>query len=133
MSCKVVITDCMMPDTGIERAVLSELGAEIIRASCKTAADVLAVGRDADALMVQRAPVPAEVIRQLERCRIISRYGIGLDGIDVEAAESRGIRVVANTDYCIREVAEHTLALLLACARRLGPAGAAIRAGNWAK
>jgi D-3-phosphoglycerate dehydrogenase len=129
----VVITDCLMPDTGIESAILSEIGAEVIRASCKTAQDVIEVARDADALMVQRAPISAEVIGQLERCRIISRYGIGLDGIDVAAANARGIAVVANSDYCIREVAEHALALLLACARRLGPALAAARAGNWNK
>jgi D-3-phosphoglycerate dehydrogenase len=133
MSCKVVITDCMMPDTGIERAVLSEIGAEVVRAACKTSEDVLSVARDADALMVQWAPITADLIRQLERCRVISRYGIGLDCIDVAAAESRGIRVIANVDYCVQEVAEHTLALVLACARRLGPAMAAIKAGNWNK
>jgi D-3-phosphoglycerate dehydrogenase len=133
MSYKVVITDCTMPDTGVERRVLAEIQADVVRAACRTPAEVLAVARDADALMVQWAPIPAEVIAGLERCRIISRYGIGLDMIDVTAAEKRGIRVVANADYCVREVAEHALALLLACARRLGPATAAIRAGNWNK
>jgi D-3-phosphoglycerate dehydrogenase len=133
MSYKVVITDCAMPDAGVERAVLEEIDARLVRASCKTSADVLEVGRDADALMVQWAPISAEVIQKLERCRIISRYGIGLDMIDVPAAEKRGIRVVANSEYCIREVAEHALALVLAAARKLGPAVAAIRAGNWNK
>ena len=133
MSCKVVITDCTMPDTGVERGVLAEIGAEVVRAACKTSADVLAVARDADALMVQWAPISADVIQGLERCRIISRYGIGLEMIDVRSAEARGIRVVANAEYCIREVAEHALALLLACARKLGPAMAAMRAGNWNK
>jgi D-3-phosphoglycerate dehydrogenase len=133
MSYKVVITDCTMPDAGVERAVLGEIDARLVRASCKTGADVLEVGRDADALMVQWAPISAEVIQKLERCRIISRYGIGLDMIDVPAAEKRGIRVVANSEYCIREVAEHALALVLAAARKLGPATAAIRAGNWNK
>src|SRR5262249_17892738 len=78
MSFKVVITDCTMPDTGVERGVLSEIGAELVRASCKTSAEMVAVGRDADALMVQWAPISAEVIQHLDRCRIISRYGIGL-------------------------------------------------------
>lgn len=133
MSYKVVITDCLMPDTGVERAILAEIGAEVVRAACKTPRDVIDAAHDADALMVQRAPITAEVIGQLGRCRIISRYGIGLDGIDVAAAKDRGIAVVANSDYCIREVAEHALALLLACARRLGPAMAAARAGNWNK
>ena len=133
MSVKVVITDCLMPDTGIERSVLSEIGADLVRASCKTPSEVLAVARDADALMVQWAPITADVVAGLHRCRIISRYGIGLDMIDVAAAEARGIRVVANTEYCIREVAEHALALILACARKLGPATAAIRTGNWNK
>jgi D-3-phosphoglycerate dehydrogenase len=130
---KVVITDCQMPDTGIERAILGEIGAEVIRAACTTPQDVIDVACDADALMVHKVPISAEVISQLKRCRIISRYGIGLDGIDVAAATARGIAVVANSDYCIREVAEHALALLLACARRLGPAMAAARAGNWNK
>jgi D-3-phosphoglycerate dehydrogenase len=133
MPYKVVITDCTMPDTGVERSVLAEIQAEVVRAACKTSAEVLAVARDADAVMVQWAPIPAEVIERLERCRIISRYGIGLEMIDLPAAEKHGIRVVANADYCIREVAEHALALVLACARKLGPATAAIRAGNWNK
>jgi D-3-phosphoglycerate dehydrogenase len=122
-----------MPDTGVEREVLSAIGAEVVRASCKTPEEVIEVARQADALMVQWAPITAEVIQALERCQIVSRYGIGLDMIDLEAAAARGIRVVANADYCIREVAEHALALLLASARKLAPAMTAIRAGNWNK
>jgi D-3-phosphoglycerate dehydrogenase len=133
MGFKVVITDCQMPDSGIERSILAEIGAEVVRAACKTPQDVIDAASDADALMVQKAPITAEVIGRLRQCRIISRYGIGLDGIDVEAAKARGIAVKANSDYCIREVAEHALALLLACARRLGPAMAAGKTGNWNK
>jgi D-3-phosphoglycerate dehydrogenase len=130
---KVVITDCLLPDTGIERAVLAELSAEVVRAACKTPEDVIAAAHDADAVMVQWAPIPAHVIERLERCRIISRYGIGVDMIDVEAAASHGIRVVANSEYCIEEVAQHALALLLGCSRKLAPAMAALKAGNWNK
>jgi D-3-phosphoglycerate dehydrogenase / 2-oxoglutarate reductase len=110
MSCKVVITACTMPDIGVERGVLAEIAAEVVRAACNTSADVPAVARDGDALMVQWAPISTAVIQGLEQCRIISRYGIGFDMIDVRSAEARGIRVVANAEYCIREVAEHALA-----------------------
>lgn len=133
MSFKVVITDCTMPDTGIERAVLSEIGADVIRLQLKTPDEIVAAARDADALMVQWLPITKEIIEQLEHCRVISRYGIGVDMIDVATAESHGIRVIANAEYCLEEVAEHALALTLACARKIAPAIVAIREGNWNK
>ena len=133
MSFKVVITDCTMADAGIETEVLRAIGAEVLRYACKTPDEVVAAARDAHALMVQWAPITADVIRQLEHCQIVSRYGIGLDMIDLEAAREKGIRVVANTDYCIQEVAEHALAFVLACARKLPTATSAVRHGNWNK
>ncbi|MGH8016682.1 MAG: hypothetical protein ACREIA_00045 [Opitutaceae bacterium] len=90
---KVVITDHGFPNVNQERALLAEAGAELVVAQCKTADDVIAAGRDADALLVQWAPVSAQVVEALEKCRVIVRYGIGYDNVALGAARARGIPV----------------------------------------
>ena len=76
MNFKAVITDCLMPDTGMERSVISEIGAQLVRAFCKTPSEVLAVARDADALMVKWAPVPADVIAELNTEPLPAGYAL---------------------------------------------------------
>ena len=131
---RVVITDCDLGSTDVEEQILRDtLGpdTEVLVAQCRTPQDVLAVGRDADALIVQWAPVPAEVIHQLERCRLISRYGIGVDMIDVRTAQARGIEVRNVPHYCTEEVATHAVSLLLALWRRLPQLDRSVRSGEW--
>jgi lactate dehydrogenase-like 2-hydroxyacid dehydrogenase len=77
-------------------------------------------------------PITAEVMAQMPKCRIIARYGIGVDTIDLDAATPAGIIVTNNPTYCIEEVAEHTMALLLACARKVTFYDRQVRAGAWA-
>ncbi len=100
-------------------------------AQCKTPAEVLAATRDADALLVQWAPVNAEVIAALAHCRIIVRYGIGVDNVDLAAAKARGIPVCNVPDYGVHEVAEHAVALALALVRQLPQIDARLRSGTW--
>jgi D-3-phosphoglycerate dehydrogenase len=128
---RVVVTDSQFADIEIERAVLAAVGAVVERVSALTAEDVVRTARDADGLLVQWAPVDAGVIAALEKCRVISRYGIGVDNVDVAAAASRGIAVTNVPDYCIDEVADHTIALVAACLRGFAPLGASIRGGRW--
>jgi D-3-phosphoglycerate dehydrogenase / 2-oxoglutarate reductase len=126
-----VITDNRFGDSEIERSILEGAGVELAVAACRSSADVAAAGREADALLVNMARVDAAAIESLERCRVIARYGVGLDNIDLEAAARRGISVANVPGYCDSEVAEHALGLILACARAISRRDRAVRAGEW--
>jgi D-3-phosphoglycerate dehydrogenase len=128
---KVVITDHGFPSVAEERRIVADAGGTLEVAQCKTAEQAIAACRDADALLVQWCPISAEVVAALEKCRVIVRYGIGVDNVDLQAAASRGIAVCNIPDYCVDEVAEHALALALALARQLPQVDAALRAGTW--
>lgn len=127
----VVVTDHGFPDLDQERAVLAEVGARLEVAPTPDGPGLVTAARDADALLVQFARIDAELIDQLRRCRVIVRYGIGVDTIDLAAATRRGIAVVNVPDYALDEVADHALALLLASARRLVRVALQVRDGTW--
>ena len=127
---KVVITDYDFGSTDLEQEELAEL-ADLCAFQCRTEEEVIAAARDADALLVQYAPITARVLDSLPRCRVISRYGIGVDMIDLQAAAGRGIQVVNVPDYCIEEVSDHAVALILACVRKLPRLDAAVHRGRW--
>jgi D-3-phosphoglycerate dehydrogenase len=98
----------------------------------KTPDEFLGEAADCDALLNTYAgPITAEVMGKMPKCRIIARYGIGVDTIDVEAATQAGIIVTNNPTYCIEEVAEHTMALLLSAARKVTFYDRLVRAGRW--
>jgi len=128
---KIVITDCGFANIFPETAAITEAGFELAYAQCKTADDVMSAAADADGIMVQFAPVTAEVIYSLSRCKVIVRYGIGVDNVDLAVAKAKGIPVCNVPDYCIDEVADHTVALALAHARQLFQIDARTRAGVW--
>jgi D-3-phosphoglycerate dehydrogenase len=128
----MVITDSDLPSTGVEESLLEAAGIEVERAACRSSADVAAAGADADALIVQWAPVDEAALAQMPRLRFISRLGIGYDMIDVDAAAARGVAVANTPDYCIEEVVAHALALVLACTRGIVAADRQVRAGGWA-
>ena len=128
----VVITDYDYGDVDIERAVVENAGLRLVAAQCKTEQDVIAAARDADAIIAQYATVGATAIAELTRCRIIARYGSGVDIVDVDAATRRGILVTnVPSDWCENEVADHAMALLLAAARKICRYDQATRAGVW--
>lgn len=127
----VVITDCDLGPADAEREVLKEAGLQLLEAACTTPQDVIEAARGASGLIVQWVSITAEVVAALDDCRIISRYGIGVDNVDVEAATRHGIAVANVSDYCLEEVANHAMALLLAAARRLPQLERGVRAGEW--
>jgi len=127
----VVLTDSVFPTLDPAREVLASIGAELRLAETPDPTQVAALAREADALMVTYMPIRAELIQQLQRCRIIARLGIGVDNVDVAAATRAGIVVTNVPDYCIDEVSDHALALLLALARRLFQADRSVRSGVW--
>ena len=127
----VAVSDSVFPNLDPARAALSKIGAELRLAEGPDAEAVLQVARDADALMATYAKITAEMIGQMKRCRIISRFGIGVDNVDIAAATAAGIVVTKVPDYCIDEVSDHAMALLLAAARKIPFSNARVQAGRW--
>jgi D-3-phosphoglycerate dehydrogenase len=117
----------------IERRELAAVNAEVLAFPCKNEEDVMQATRQADGILNSAAPITRRVIENLERCRVIVRYGIGVDTIDVEAATERGIVVANVPDFCLEEVANHAILLLMACAKKLVRLDRAVRAGEWAR
>src|SRR5262249_3058041 len=131
MKAKVVITDYVWESLDVEKRTLEGL-ADLVALKTKKPEEFLAQAADCDALLNTYAgPITAEVMSKMRKCRIIARYGIGVDTIDLDAATRAGIIVTNNPTYCIEEVAEHTLALLLACARKIAFYDRMVRAGRW--
>ncbi|ADB48554.1 C-terminal binding protein [Conexibacter woesei] len=128
----VVVTDSDLPTEGVAERVLEAAGWTVRRAACRTADDVREAAAGAVALIVQWAPVDASVLANLPDCRFVSRLGIGYDMIDVAAATEAGIPVANVPDYCVEEVAAHTLAFVFSLTRRLPQLDAGLRAGRWA-
>jgi len=131
MSPTVVITDCDHGDVLIEAEIFDAAGVQWRLECCRSAQDVLQVGTGAQALITQYAPISREVIEGLPQCRVLARYGTGLDAIDLNAARDRGLVVVSVPDYAVDEVSDHALALVLSLTRGVVLSDRAARAGRW--
>jgi D-3-phosphoglycerate dehydrogenase len=128
----VVIADYDFGDVDIERSIIEQAGLELVAAQCKTEDDVIAVARDAHAVIAQYSTVGARAIDSFTQCRVVARYGTGVDIVNVDAATRRGILVTnVPNDWCEDEVADHAVALLLAQARKLREYDRQTRAGVW--
>lgn len=128
---KVVVTDYDYPSLDLERKVLAEIDPEFVGAHCTTEEEVITAAKDADGILNQYAPLTERVIKSLDRCKVICRYGVGVDSIDVKAATERGIIVANVPDYCVDEVSTHTMALILACARKVPYLSTTVKKGKW--
>ncbi|WCK56572.1 C-terminal binding protein [Aneurinibacillus sp. Ricciae_BoGa-3] len=128
---KVVVTDWEYEDLRFEQAVLNDESIELIPAQCKTEEEVINVCRDADAIINQYAPLSQRVIESLKKCKVITRYGVGVDTIDLKAATDRGICVANVPDYCVDEVSDHALALLLSWSRKVTLSNKYVKNGVW--
>jgi D-3-phosphoglycerate dehydrogenase len=127
----VAITDYTFPSLDIEQAILSAAGFEWRSGNDKQVPALQALVAEADAVITQFAPINAEVIETMQRAKVIVRYGIGYDNVDVQAARERGIPVCNIPDYCIDEVADHTLAFILGITRQVVPNTLHVREGKW--
>jgi D-3-phosphoglycerate dehydrogenase len=114
-----------------EQSELDRCGARMIAVECQQPDEILAAAADCDALLVVSSYVPGPVIEGLTRCRVLARLGTGVDRVDIAAATRCGIVVSNVPDFCVAEQADHTLALLLAWARRLPYMTDAMRSGSW--
>ena len=128
---KIAITDYTFPTLEIEESVLQGTGFELMSGQCKTPEALIALVAEADAVITQFAPVNASVIAAMQKAKVIVRYGIGVDNVDLEAARHRGIPVCNVPDYCIDEVADHTLAFMLSLTRQVVQNTLYIRDGKW--
>jgi len=130
MACKAVmlVANPMIPH---DEADYREIGVEFIPRPCQTEEEIIKAARDADFILTFKKPVTRKVMEQLERCRLIYNIGTGYETIDMEAATEHGICVSYPDAYCSEEVAEHAMALILACARKLVRLDRAVRDGKW--
>jgi D-3-phosphoglycerate dehydrogenase len=127
----IAVADSPFPSLDPVRRALARLDPDLRLAKSGSVDDILAVARDADAVIVCYARLPGELIRALTRCKVIGRTGLGVDNIDLAAAKERGITVTYVPDYCMREVSDHAMALLLALARKIPFSNALVQAGRW--
>jgi D-3-phosphoglycerate dehydrogenase len=129
---KVVLTDYVWESLDVEKQTLAGL-ADLVPLQTKKPEEFLPQAADCDALLNTYAgPITAADMARMPKCKIIARYGIGVDTIDLDAATQAGIIVTNNPTYCVEEVAEHAMALLLACARKVAFYDRLVRAGAWA-
>lgn len=128
---KVFLTDQVFPSTDTERAILRDVGATLDILDDPSPESIRTNAKDADALLTTYAPLDAETLSALTSCRVVSRYGIGVDNIDLEAAKKNGTIVTNVPDYCVDEVADHTFALLLSAVRKVPKGNAIVHSGGW--
>jgi D-3-phosphoglycerate dehydrogenase len=127
----IAVTDSPFPSLDPARAALARLDPELRMSKSPSAEDILEVARDADAVLVTYAKLPRDLLAELTRCKAIGRFGLGVDNIDIEAASELGITVTYVPDYCMHEVSDHAMALLLALARKVTLANELVQSGRW--
>lgn len=128
---KVVITDCDHGFIDPEKTVMGEIDADLILGQYKTRERLIAGCKDADGLIIQYAPLTREVQEQLPHCKVMSRYGVGVDTIDLEAASDLGIIVANVPDYCMDEVSDHAVSFLFGFFRKVFTTNSAVKSGTW--
>ena len=131
MSYIVAVADSVFPNLDPATRVLSQIGAELKLAADPSPESVMKVAVDADAVLVTYAKINGDMIRQMKKVRIISRFGIGVDNVDLDVATQQGIVVTKVPDYCIDEVSDHAMALLLTAVRKIPLVNDQVHAGTW--
>jgi D-3-phosphoglycerate dehydrogenase len=124
-------TSALLPFGPGDRGALAARDIELIERSCPTEEELIEHGREADALLVIGEPLTAKVIDALDRCRVIARFGAGLDNVDINAATAKGIQVTYVPGASVEEVSDHALAMIFSLARRMPDLDAATRSGDW--
>ena len=127
----IAVTDSVFPTLDPAKAALARLNPTYLMSKSVNADDIIAVAKDADAVLVTYAKLTREVLSQFTRCRAIGRFGLGVDNIDLPTAKEKGIAVNYVPDYCIREVSDHAMALLLSLIRKVPLSNKLVQSGRW--
>ncbi len=127
----VAVADSVFPNLDPARELLAGIGAEIQLAAEPTPDAIMKLAKDADGVLVTYAKITGDMIRQMTKCRVISRFGIGVDNVDIPVATEKGIVVTKVPDYCIDEVSDHAMALLLSAVRKIPMGTDQVHAGTW--
>jgi D-3-phosphoglycerate dehydrogenase / 2-oxoglutarate reductase len=127
----IAVTDSVFPSLDPARAALARVNPTFRMSKSGNADDILAVAKDADAILVTYAKLTRDILLQLTKCKAIGRFGLGVDNIDLPTAKEKGIAVNYVPDYCIREVSDHAMALLLTLIRKIPLANRLVQAGRW--
>lgn len=128
---KVMITDYQYEHVECEKKLIEGAGYELIERRSSTKEEIIGLGNNAEALVTQYCDIDSEIIGFLKNCKLIIKYGIGINNIDLQAASKKGIYVCNVPDYAIDEVSNHTIALLFALNRKLRIFSSALKAGEW--
>ena len=128
---EVVITDCDHGFVEIEKEELDRIGAGMTLAQVRSEEDVIRVCGQADGLLNQYAPLTRAVLERLPKCKVIAKYGVGVDTVDLKAATDFGIIVTNVPDYCFDEVADHTISLMLTLARKTVFFNQKVKSNQW--
>ena len=127
----IVVTDSPFPSLGPAKAALAHLNPQVVQAKSASPDDIVEAARDADAVLVTYAKLEGDLLRQLNKCKAIGRFGIGIDNIDLAVAGELGIAVNYVPDYCFDEVSDQAMAMLIAMARKVVQANNLVQAGRW--
>jgi D-3-phosphoglycerate dehydrogenase len=131
----VAVTDFGAEELNVEKSILEPLGCEIVGplrgTNAKDEKQLIDLVKDADHVITQFSPVTAAVIGAMQKSKIIVRYGIGVDNVDLKAAAAKNIPVCNVPDYCIDEVADSALAMILDMARKITPNAILVKSGKW--
>lgn len=128
---EVVITDCDHGSVKIEKEELDRIGAKMTLAQVKSEEDLFRVCEQADGLLNQYAPLTRAVLERLPKCKVIAKYGVGVDSVDLKAATDFGIIVTNVPDYCFDEVADHTISLMLTLVRKTVFFNQKVKSNQW--
>lgn len=131
MKFKVVKVDNRYEDIEIEKNILNEVNAELLEFNCTEENEIIEITKDADAIITDLSIITENVIKNMKKCKVISKVGIGVDNINVEAATKKGIFVCNVPDYCANEVSDHTLALILSLTRKTVFMNNLAKKGKW--
>lgn len=131
MKFKVAITDYVFPDLETEKRELKKIDAELIESKGSDEESIIEVAENANGILNCYAELTPRVIESLKNCKIIARYGIGVNNVDMTTATKKGIIVTNVPDYCVEEVSDHALALILACSRKICQLNKTVKSGKW--
>jgi len=128
---KVIVSDKRHDDYSIEKKILKECDAELTVLNCKDPEDMINNCKDADGILLDMASMNGKVIKELKNCKVISRYGVGYENVDIESCTGKGIYVTNVPDYCADDVSDMALSLLFACQRQIALRDREVRNGKW--